>query len=217
MKSPNKNDPEKNDPDNNNSQKNSANQAVLEFMSNRRSVPAKFMSGPGPDDEQLVAILKIASRAPDHGKLTPWRFIHYGPKKCAELGEIVLKRAHERASEKGRALNEEQIAIERHRFVRAPVVVAVVSSAAENEKIPQWEQILSSGAVAMNMLIGANAAGFDAQWLTEWCAYDEALREALGLKDGERITGFVHIGTRLNPKTPRGRPELEDIYTYVEK
>ena len=209
--------PDKNHPDMENIQKNTTNQAVLDFMSNRRSVPAKFMSGPGPDHEQLVAILNIASRAPDHGKLTPWRFIHYGPQKCAELGEVILKIAHQRASEKGQALNEELIAIERHRFVRAPVVVAVVSTAAEHQKIPQWEQILSSGAVAMNMLIATNAAGFDAQWLTEWCAYDEALREDFGLKDGERITGFIHMGTRLNPKTPRGRPELEDIYTYVEK
>ncbi len=192
-----------------------AHNEVMEFMSTRRSVPAKFMSGPGPNREQLDLILNIACRVPDHGKITPWRFIHYGPEKCVELGEKILTRALEIAAEKELVLNEEQMAIERGRFLRAPVVIAVVSCAGEHVKIPQWEQILSSGAVAMNMLIAANASGYDAQWLTEWCAYDDHLRESFDLSDGERITAFVHMGTRLNPKTERDRPELEDLYTYI--
>ena len=197
--------------------KNTSNETTLEFMRTRRSVPAKLMGGPGPSDAQLANILEISSRVPDHGKLAPWRFIRYDHDKCLDLGEKILARAIDRAKQEGRELNEEFVEIERQRFVRAPVVIAVVSTAQEHVKIPQWEQILSSGAVAMNMLIAANASGFDAQWLTEWIAYDDELRDDLGLKDGERITGFIHIGTRKNAKTQRDRPNLDDIYSLMEK
>ncbi len=188
---------------------------VIAFMRQRRSVPAKFMTGPGPNDKQLRKILEISCRVPDHGELTPWRFIRYGEEKCVELGEKILARAIERAAEKNKMLNEEKIEIERNRFLRTPVVIAIVSCAEEHPKIPEWEQILSAGAVAMNMLIAANASGFDAQWLTEWCAYDDALRQDFGLRDNEKVVGFVHIGTRLSPKTERGRPRLDNLYTYI--
>ena len=188
---------------------------VVEFMRNRRSVPAKLMSGPGPDEKQLRRILEIASRVPDHGKLTPWRFIRYSHDKCVNLGKRILARALERAAANNTVLNKEEIEIESNRFLRTPVVIAVVSCAKPHPKIPEWEQVLSSGAVATNMLIAANASGFDAQWLTEWCAYDDALRDDLGLKDNERIAGFIHIGTKLYPKTERDRPNVDELYTLI--
>ncbi|MCF6321421.1 MAG: nitroreductase [Rhizobiaceae bacterium] len=194
----------------------SPNNSVINFMRNRRSVPAKLMVGPGPDSDQLRTILEIASRVPDHGKLAPWRFIRYGKQKSINIGEKILSRAKEIAIVEGRVLSEDEMEIERNRFLRTPVVVAVVSCAQLHPKIPQWEQILSCGAVAMNLLIGANAHGYDAQWLTEWYAYDEALNTELGLKTGERFAGFVHIGTRQNPKGERSRPELDDIYSTLE-
>lgn len=196
--------------------RNTPNDEVIEFMRLRRSVPAKFMTGPGPDEKQLKIILEISSRVPDHGKLTPWRFIRYSAEKCEVLGEQVLKRAKVRASARGKTLSEDFIEIERNRFQRCPVVVAIVSCAIKHPKIPEWEQIMSCGAVAMNMLIAANAFGFDAQWLTEWMAYDEEMRDELGLKDGEKIAGFIHMGTRMNPKSQRDRPKLNDICTIME-
>ena len=192
-----------------------SNKDVIEFMRNRRSVPAKLMSGPGPDKEQLALILEIACRVPDHGKITPWRLIHFGEAKRIDLGEKILGRAIDLAKDDDRELTRQEMDIERDRFVRAPVVIGVVSSTIQHPKIPQWEQILSSAAVAMNMLIGANASGYDAQWLTEWYAYDEPLREEIGLMPGERIAGFIHIGTRLHPKTQRERPNLDDVYTFA--
>lgn len=195
---------------------NTPNEDVIEFMRNRRSVPAKFMGGPGPDETQLAVILEIASRVPDHGKLAPWRFIRYSADKCKELGEQVLKRAIERSAARGKILSDDFVEIERNRFLRAPVVVAVVSCAETHPKIPEWEQIMSSGAVAMNMLIAANAFGYDAQWLTEWLAFDDELRDDLGLRDGEKISGFIHMGTRKNPKSERDRPKLDEIYTIME-
>ena len=188
---------------------------VLEFMANRRSVPAKFMSGPGPNDKQLAKILEIACRVPDHGKITPWRLIRYNHEKCVDLGEKILVRAINRHAQEGRGLSDEKIEIERNRFLRAPVVIAVISCATKHHKISKWEQILSSGAVAMNLLIGANASGYDAQWLTEWCAYDEELHSEFGLKGDERITAFVHMGTRSFPKTQRERPNIDDLYSVI--
>ncbi len=187
---------------------NIADPAVMAFMQSRRSVPAKLMGGPGPDDDVLRTILEIAMRVPDHGKLSPWRFIWYSHNKCVDLGLKIADLAVKNAARENRQLSDEALEIERNRFLRAPVVVAVVCCARDHPKIPVWEQELSSGAVAMNMLIAANAAGFDAQWLSEWVAFDDALREELGLRTGEKITGFIHIGTRKNPKTERDRPEL---------
>jgi len=194
----------------------SPNNNVIDFMRNRRSVPAKLMAGPGPNDEQLQTILEIASRVPDHGKLTPWRFIRYGKQKSIDLGEKILARAKDIAAEKGGEIDADEIAIERGRFLRTPVTIAVVSCAQPHPKIPQWEQVLSSGAVAMNLLIAANAFGFDAQWLTEWYAYDGTLAGEFGFVDDERIAGFIHIGTRQNPKSVRGRPDIDEIYTFLE-
>lgn len=184
---------------------------VLEFMRTRRSVPAKTMSGPGPEEESIRSMIEIAARVPDHGKLTPWRFIRYAPDYCQKLGEKALARA----MEKDPSLNEEMREMELYRFTRTPVVIAVVSRAQPHPKIPEWEQMMSAGAAAMNLLIAANAHGWDAQWITEWVAFDQKLAPALGLEDGERLAGFVYIGTRTMPKTERDRPELAKIYSVL--
>jgi nitroreductase len=180
--------------------------AVIEFLRSRRSVPSRNIAGPGPGVDEIAEMIKIASRVPDHGKLAPWRFILYTPDYCRRLGERFLARALELNS----SLNEQQQDIERNRF-SAPVVIAVISRASPHPKIPEWEQVLSAGAAAMNLLIAANAFGWDAQWITEWMASDGALAGDLGLDEGERIVGFVHIGTRTQPKTERDRPELDSV------
>lgn len=186
-------------------------EAVLAFMRTRRSVPAKMMAGPGPGEAEIEEMVGIASRVPDHGKLSPWRIVRYAPEYCHWLGE----RCEARAIALDPAMNEEMRKIERQRFIRAPVVLGIVSTAAPHPKIPVWEQQLSAGAVAMNMLIAANALGYDAQWLTEWVAFDEELAPALGVEPGDRIAGFVHVGTRTSPKTERDRPALHDVYSVL--
>ena len=106
---------------------------------------------------------------------------------------------------------DEQVEIEEERFARAPVVIAIVSRTIPEHKIPEWEQVLSAGAVCMNLLNAAHAAGYSAQWLTDWCAFDDEAGRVLGLADGERFAGFIHIGTALEPPVERPRPDLDTI------
>ena len=181
---------------------------ALDLLLSRRSGSAKAMSEPGPSKEQLAAILKAGARAPDHGKLFPWRFIVFqgdGRERFGRmLGEIL-----EAEGERERQIDEET-----KRFLRAPLVVAVISAAREQHKIPVWEQELSAGAVCQNLLIAATASGFVAQWVTEWYAYHPTVKERLGLKPGERVAGFIYIGTSTVELEERPRPEIDKIVSY---
>lgn len=181
---------------------------TLDLLLSRRSGTAKAMKEPGPDKKQLALILQAAARVPDHGKLFPWRFIVFEGKARKRMGD-VLAEAKKVAGEKEKHQDEE-----RERFLRAPVVVGVVSRVTENIKIPEWEQVLSAGAVCQNMLIAAHAMGYVANWLTEWCAYDAQVKEGLGLKPGERIAGFVYIGTSDVKLEERPRPNMDEIVTW---
>jgi nitroreductase len=182
---------------------------ALELLKTRRSVKPIELSGPGPNPSELDALLTVASRVPDHGKLTPWRFIVFDGNARLKAGaaiEQIFKADHPDAT-------ADQIAFERNRLARAPLVVAVVSRAAPHVKIPEWEQVLSAGAAAMNLVTAAHALGFAANWITEWYAYDRRVLDALGLAPNEKIAGFVHIGRPAKPPEDRPRPALEEIVT----
>jgi Nitroreductase len=184
---------------------------LIEYLKTRRSVPAFQMCEPGPNRAELEDILRLAVRVPDHGKLAPWRFIVYRGERRVEIGEALLKMA----LEKNPDLNEEMINVERTRFTRAPVVIAVVSRAAPHVKIPEWEQLMSAGAVCLNLLMAANAHGYVSNWLTEWFAYDQRAWPLLGIEQNEKVAGFIHIGSTTFPVTERPRPELADVVTWV--
>lgn len=180
---------------------------AIEFLTTRRSVPAQFLGLPAPDAAQLRQILAAGLRVPDHGKLAPWRFIRFAGDKRAEAGEALLQlRLH-----RGDELTAEEQEAERTRLARAPMVIGVVSKAGPHVKIPEWEQQLSAGAVCMNILNGAHALGFSAQWLTGWPVYDAEARALLGLTPDERLAGFIHIGTRQTEPRERPRPEPDDL------
>jgi nitroreductase len=181
--------------------------ATIDLLSARRSVGPNFLSGPGPTAAELETLLKIASRVPDHGKLAPWRFIVFEGEARDRAGEAIA-RAYAEANPLADAA---RIAAEGTRLARAPLVIGVVSRAAAHPKIPDWEQILSAGAVCMNLLTTACALGFAASWITEWYAYDRRVLSAFGLSPQERMAGFVHIGTATSPSPDRPRPALADI------
>ena len=185
--------------------------SLREYLATRRSIPAFQMGGPGPGTAEIEEMLKLASRVPDHGKLAPWRFIVYRGEERARISGELAKMALAAKPD----LSEEMIKVESTRLTRAPVVVAVVSKAAPHFKVPEWEQLMSAGAVCLNLLMAANAHGFASNWLTEWYAFDEKAYPLLGVQPGERIAGFIHIGTPQVPPTERPRPELADIVTWV--
>ena len=179
---------------------------TIDLLLSRRSGSAKAMTGPGPDAEELRTILRAAARVPDHGKLFPWRFIVFEGDARARFGEMLVECLKE-----SETVTAERAALEAVRFLRAPVVVGVVSRVRAGIPIPEWEQQLSAGAVCQTMLIAAHALGFVANWLTEWCAYHPLVQERLGLKPRERIAGFIYIGKSAAPLEERARPDMEKI------
>jgi len=177
------------------------------FLRTRRSNLAKIMTGPGPDAETLNDILSIAARVPDHRKLAPWRFIIFEGDARNKIGHHI--------SEVFTAINpelpKERAEFEAARFLRAPVVVGVISSPVECPRgTPDWEQRLSSAVCCYNACLAAQSYGFGAQWLTEWFAYDKDVLAEMGLSGEERVAGFIYIGTANTPSLPRTRPDLSE-------
>lgn len=181
---------------------------AMGLLLSRRSGSAKAMGAPGPSKTELASMLQAGARVPDHGKLFPWRFIVFEGEGRARMGDLLAKL---RESEGERL---QQIEEERMRFLRAPVVVGVVSAAREQIKIPVWEQELSAGAACQNIVIAAHALGYVANWVTEWYAYHPLVKQGIGLKPGERMAGFIYIGTPTVSLEERVRPEMEKIVSY---
>jgi nitroreductase len=180
---------------------------TLDLLARRRSVPPIGLAAPGPGADQLATLLQLAARVPDHGKLAPWRFIVIEGEARQKLGALALAIKLEAAPDLDEKARQEELT----RFARAPLVIAVVSRAAPHVKIPEWEQVLSAGAVCMNLIVAAKAMGFGATWITEWCAYDGKFREGLGLARHEKIAGFVHLGRPTFAPEDRVRPVMDEI------
>ena len=183
--------------------------AALAALDRRRSVPAKQLAGPGPDRPTLLHLLASAVRVPDHGKRVPWRFVAIEGDARHRLGERVAARGVERAPDAGEAAVEK----DRLRFSHAPLVVVVVARLGADEKIPEVERLLSAGCVCFALLQAAQAAGFGAQWLTGWPAYDAQVKGWLGLADDEQVAGFIHIGTPRLEAPERDRPDPAALLT----
>jgi nitroreductase len=182
---------------------------AIDLLKSRRSVKPIELGGPGPTAQELSTLLTIASRVPDHGKLTPWRFIVFEGDAGLKAGETIAAVFREKRPD----ATPDQIEHERKRLARAPLVIAVVSRAGPHVKIPEWEQVLSAGAAATSLVFAAYALGFAASWLTEWYAYDRRVLDAIGLKPDEKIAGFVHIGRPAKASEDRPRPPLAEIVT----
>lgn len=181
----------------------------FDLLSGRRSVPSRQLGEPGPSPEQLERLLAAAIRVPDHGKLTPWRLLLIRGAERQRLG-AALADIHRRIEPN---VPDAVVAKDRERFDFAPLIVAVIARITPDHKVPQQEQILSAGCVAYNLLLGAQALGFGAQWLTGWAAYDRDVAALLGLADQERIISFVHIGTAREPAPERLRPDVSTLVT----
>jgi nitroreductase len=181
----------------------------LSLLLTRRSASAKAMGEPGPTKEQLGHILAAGVRVPDHGKLTPWRFILFEGEARAKFGEVMKQRWRALHPEHG----AQTLELMRGMFLRAPTVVAVISTAAPHPKIPEWEQVLSAAAVCQNMLLAATALGVGCQWMTDWMAYDPEIAKVMGLALHEKVVGFIYLGTPTAPYEERPRPDPMTLLT----
>ncbi|MEM7521164.1 MAG: nitroreductase [Pseudomonadota bacterium] len=185
------------------------NTAALAFLQTRRSRPAKTLGLPVPDREELAALLTIAARTPDHGKLEPWRFIVVDKAGMAKLSEQVYARAIEIGKD------DQQAKSACGQFDMGNLAVVVVEVQKEG-LIPEIEQSYSAGCVCLSLLNAALASGWGANWLSGWPSHDRKLmRQAIGLADNERVAGIIHIGTETSAPPERPRPDVEALTTWL--
>jgi nitroreductase len=180
--------------------------SILSLLETRRSAKPRELIGPGPTPAELERMLAIAARTPDHGKLTPWRFVTVADDQRDAFAALL----------QGALAEEDPGATGAHRqkeqgFAHyAGQLVVLVSAPVRGHKIPLWEQELSCGAAGMNLLLAAHALGYVAGWVTGWRAYSEQVRSAF-CAPGERIAGFIFIGHAGREIDDRPRPPLSDI------
>jgi nitroreductase len=177
--------------------------SALSLLETRRSGKPRDLVGPGPSPEELEQILSIAMRTPDHGKIAPWRFVIIAQDQRPLLAELLAHALPEQdggatAAHYAKALDFAH---------QAPVMIVLISSPIEGHKIPVWEQQLSCGAVGMNLLHATHALGYVGGWITGWQAYSPRVTRAF-CNEGERIAGFIFLGTPANPLEERPRPLL---------
>jgi nitroreductase len=182
---------------------------ALQLLLTRRSHPPRLLTGPAPDRATLDRLLTAAVRVPDHGKLEPWRLIVITDAARDRLAALITARGAATGHD------PEKVAKEAAAW-SAPVTVAVISVPRPTDRIPEWEQVLSAGAVCLSLVNAALAQGFGACWLTGLAAYDPVFgREGLGLVPGERVAGFVHLGRSAGPQPDRPRPRLDSVVTRI--
>ncbi|MCW0202509.1 MAG: nitroreductase [Rhodanobacter thiooxydans] len=181
--------------------------AALSLLQQRHSVPSRQLGEPAPDEASLRELLEAAIRVPDHGKLVPFRLIRLQGEAKLAFGErlaAIAIRHHPQMS-------EAKLEKERKRYTYAPLVIAVIARLHADSTVPEIEQKLCAGNVAHNLLLGAYALGYGAQWLTGWAAYDREAAGVLGLAQNEHVVAFVHLGTPQIEVPDRERPALDQL------
>ena len=172
----------------------------------RHSTPARLMTEPAPDSAQLRHLLEAAMSAPDHGRIQPYRFISIRGEGREALSRVFGEACQRRDPN----VTPEYLKKQMDKPLRAPLIVVVVASLIESQKIPEIEQMLCAGAVAHNILLGANAMGFGSIWLTGDNAYDDSVCQALGLAQNEKIIGFLYLGTETEKFSSRQKANIDD-------
>ncbi len=177
-------------------------------LATRRSAPAQALAAPGPSPAEIERILTLGARTPDHGKLFPWRFVVMELESRAALAQALAPLAG-RQADPGKALKVLD------KLTAPPLTILVVSAPVAGHKVPVWEQQLSAGAVCMNLEHAANALGYSACWITDWYSYDPQALELIGVRAGEQVAGFIHVGTLAEGPLERPRPDLTTRTSYL--
>lgn len=188
---------------------NTSNPQTLNLLMKRRSVKAKAMTDPGPDRAQLSEILQAAIRVPDHGKLSPWRFIVLTGEDRNKLGALISQ-GLQSEGDVSQKVCEKMAGY----ATQGPVLIIAVSSPVEHRAIPPFEQQLSMGAACQTLLIAAHALGFVGQWLTGWAATSPTVKDGLDIKSHEKIAGFIFLGSQACEPSERPRPNFDDIVQW---
>lgn len=184
---------------------------ALELLHQRASIPAKLLSEPAPNPQQLKQIIQAALTAPDHAGLHPWHFIVIEGDSRAKLGDVFARAARLREP----SLPDDKIERQRQKPMRSPMIITVIANIAENhEKVPRIEQILSAGAAAQHILLAANSLGFGSIWLTGPNAFDPVVKEALGVEAKNEIIGFIYLGSSDITSPTMRRPETEAFVSH---
>ena len=183
--------------------------AAADILTRRRSPTPDALVGPGPTREETDRLIEIALRVPDHGRLSPWRLVLITGEAKQRWVEKLLELADQRE-------DAPKTRVSTRKLASAPLVVVVVSAAIPGHKVPEWEQWLSAGAVCMNLVNGAHALGFGANWITGWHAYDEQATALLGLEEGQKVAGVVLIGSVAVQAAERPRACADDVARWLE-
>ena len=177
----------------------------LSFLVDQASVPAKQLQAPAPSADELDAILQAAMSAPDHGGLTPFRFLIISGDGREKLAQTFAEAARQRG------LDEAGVQKQRAKPLRSPLIVTVIATPQDCPGIPEIEQLLCAGAATQHIQLACRALGFGSIWLTGDNSYDLNVYQALGLDMHERIIGFIYIGTPQSPPEKKIRPSATTI------
>jgi nitroreductase len=169
---------------------------AIDALLERRS--AKALTDPAPDDAALELLLDCAARAPDHGRLRPWRFIVIRGAARERLGELMADQLRRKLP----GASAESLQRERQKALRAPLIIVVAAVCSAESKVPAIEQVLAAGGAAQNMMLAAPALGFGAMWKTGDSAYDDTVKVTLGLAAGDAVVGFIYLGTAAADGVP---------------
>lgn len=182
---------------------------AIDSLLRRRS--AKALTDPAPDEGALALLLESAARAPDHGRLRPWRFIVIRGTARERLGQLM----GEQMRRKQPGAGDESLQRERQKALRAPLIIVVAAVSNASAKIPAIEQVIAAGAAAQNIMLAATALGFGAMWKTGDAAYDDTVKVALGLEARDAIVGFLYLGTApADAVPPPTRGQWQDRVSY---
>jgi nitroreductase len=180
--------------------------SILSLLEARRSGKPRELIGPGPSLEELDRMFTVAARTPDHGTLSPWRFVTVADDQRDALASLLLTALAEDNPEANAAHRDKEVNFAHY----CGQLVVLVSAPVQDHKIPVWEQELSCGAAAMNLLLAAHGLGYVAGWVTGWRTYSERVRSAF-CEPGERLAGFIFIGHAGRELEERERPRLSEV------
>jgi len=173
----------------------------------RTRYSASKLGEPAPSAEAVEAMLDAAARAPDHGRLRPWRLILIDGDARRPFGDLLA----ESLARRNPVAGEQVLAREREKALRAPLIIVVATRFDRSAKIPIVEQIVSAGCAAHGLMLAAFARRLGTFWRTGEAAYDEAVKAALGIGADDLIIGFIYVGTDAGGAPSRPQPVTHDF------